>query len=262
MTGVDSGPRVVLITGASQGIGRVIASSFASGGDAVVLAARNRPNLDTLAAEIERSGGVATVVETDVTDQSSIEHTVTATIEAHGRLDVVVANSGVGGPSGLLWEIDPAEWDQTFDVNVRGVFLTARAALPVMIERGVGSIVVVGSISGKRPLFGRTAYTSSKAALIGLVRTLAHEAGPLGVRVNLVSPGFVAGPRLDWVIDAQAAARGIDSADVRREFESESPLARLTTAQDVSDTIIYLASNRAAAITGADVNVNSGVVMY
>jgi len=98
--------------------------------------------------------------------------------------------------------------------------------------------------------------------LIGLTRTLAVEAGAYGVRVNLISPGFVSGPRLDWVMDAQATARGIDVADVRREFEAESALGRLTEPEDVARAAVFLASDAASGITGADLNVNSGVVMY
>ncbi len=254
--------RVVLVTGASQGIGRVIAHSFARQGDTVVLAARNQQNLEEVAAGIRADGGECLVVATDVTDPASVERATAETLKSFGRIDAVIANSGIGGPSGVLWELDPDEWDHTFDVNVRGVFLTARATLPSMIERRAGNIVVIGSISGKRPLHGRTAYTSTKAALVGLVRTLAVEAGPFGIRVNLLSPGFVEGPRLDWVMEAQAESRKIDVATVREEFESESPLGRLTTAQDIADTAIYLVSAQSAAITGADVNVNSGVVMY
>jgi NAD(P)-dependent dehydrogenase (short-subunit alcohol dehydrogenase family) len=202
------------------------------------------------------------VVETDVTSSSSVESMVGAVLDKHPGIDVLVNNSGVGGPSGTLWEVDPDAWRSTFEVNVFGVFLATRAVLPVMIGQRSGSVIVIGSISGKRPLFGRSAYTSTKTALIGLTRTLAVEAGSYGVRVNLISPGFVAGPRLDWVMGAQATARGIDLEAVRREFEAESALGRLTEPEDVALAAVFLASDAARAITGADLNVNSGVVMY
>ena len=254
--------RVTVITGASQGIGEVIAQTFGAAGDAVVLAARNTDNLERVADEVERTGGEPLVLATDVTDAESVEYTMAKTVETFGRIDVVVANSGVGGPSGVLWKLDPDEWDAAFEVNVKGVFLTARAAIPHMMSEGSGSLVIIGSISGKRPLFGRTAYTSTKAALVGLARTLAIEAGPHNIRVNLISPGFVAGPRIDWVIKTQAEARGVDAEVVRREFEAESPLGQLTSPQAIADAAVFLASPQASEITGADVNVNSGVVMY
>lgn len=254
--------RVSVVTGASQGIGRVIAVSLAGRGDVVVLAARNEVNLADVAAEIGAAGGTALPVRTDVTDLSSVEAMVATTVARFGRLDVVIANSGIGGPSSVLWEADPASWVDTLTVNVMGVFHTLRATVPAMIGTGRGAAVVVGSISGKRPLYGRSAYTSSKLALVGLVRTVALEAGPHGVRVNLVSPGFVAGPRIDWVVAAQAAARGLTEPEVRAEFERQSPLGRLTEAADVAAAVSYLTSDAAAGVTGADLNVNAGVVMY
>jgi len=253
---------VSLVTGASQGIGRSIAIRLARDGGAVVLAARNRQKLEQVADEIRRTGGEATVVPTDVTSPEDVAAAVAVALDTHGRLDAAVANSGIGGPSGLLWELDPSDWRRTFEVNLHGVFLTARAAIPPMIDQGHGSVVVIGSITGKRPLYGRSPYGTSKAALVGLVRTLALEAGPHGIRVNLLSPGFVAGPRLDWVIAAQADSRGLGADQVRAEFEGESPLRRLTQPGDVADAVAHLISPEAEAITGADINVNSGVVMY
>lgn len=255
-------PRVVIVTGASQGIGREIAVAFASLGDTVVLAARNRDGLVETSAMVTQAGGEALVVETDVTSEESVSDMVEAVMSTRDRIDVLVNNSGVGGPSGRMWETDPVEWRSTFEVNVFGVYLVSRAVLGVMVERGEGSIVIIGSITGKRPLFGRSSYASTKTALIGMTRTLATEAGPEGVRVNLISPGFVSGARLDWVIRAQSESRGIGEAEVRREFESESAMGRLTEPQDVARAAVYLASDEARAITGTDLNVNSGVVMY
>ena len=254
--------RVSIVTGASQGIGRVIATELASRGDIVVLAARNTAGLEETAGHIDQAGGEHLVVETDVTSEGSVDSMVAAVTRRLGRIDNLVNNSGVGGPSGRLWEVDPDEWRSTYEVNVFGVFSVTRAVLPVMIRQASGSVVIVGSISGKRPLFGRSAYTSTKTALIGLTRTLALEAGPLGIRVNLVSPGFVAGPRIEWVMKAQSEARGIDVDEVRAEFEAESPLGKLTDPTDVARTVAFLTSESSAGITGADLNVNSGVVMY
>jgi NAD(P)-dependent dehydrogenase (short-subunit alcohol dehydrogenase family) len=262
MSTMSGEPRVTVVTGASQGIGRVIAREFGACGDVVVLAARNRAGLSETAEMVAQSGGTPMVVETDVTSESSVAAMIEAVVGEHGRIDVLVNNSGIGGPSGRLWEVDPGEWKSTFEVNVFGVFLVTRAVLPVMVDRQSGSVVIIGSISGKRPLFGRSAYTATKTALIGLTRTLALEAGAEGIRVNLISPGFVSGPRIEWAMQAQAEARGIDVDAVRREFEGEAPLGRLTDPEDVARAAVFLASDEATGITGADLNVNSGVVMY
>jgi NAD(P)-dependent dehydrogenase (short-subunit alcohol dehydrogenase family) len=253
---------IVIVTGASQGIGRELAIAFAEEGDVVALAARNEPNLEKTASLVTAAGGEPLVIPTDVTDVASVEAMAEAILGRFGRVDVLVNNSAVGGPSGRLWELDLHDWQDTFDVNITGVFLVTRAVLPSMLENGSGSVINIGSVSGKRPLFGRSPYTATKMALVGLTRTLALEAGPHGVRVNLISPGFVAGPRFDWLSAAQAKERGVDEDTVRSEFATQAALNRLTEARDVADAAVFLASDGARAITGADLNVNSGIVMY
>ncbi|MGI9584688.1 MAG: SDR family NAD(P)-dependent oxidoreductase [Acidimicrobiia bacterium] len=257
-----SGDRVTLVTGASQGIGREISLAFAETGDSLVLAARDEEELEGTAAAATQQGAETLVVPTDITDPDAVSAMAEAAMERFGHVDVLVNNAGVGGPSGQLWELDLEEWKQTFAVNVEGVFLASAAIVPHMIEGQGGSIITIGSITGKRPLWGRTPYASTKSALVGLTRTLAIEAGPYGIRVNLISPGFVAGPRLEWVVSAQAAGRGMTEQAVRQEFERESPLNRLTEPTDVAQAAVFLASDAASAITGADINVNSGAVMY
>lgn len=254
--------RVTVVTGAGGGIGRSIAEAFAARGDTVVLAARRVTHLEETAHLVEKAGGRAVVVRTDVTDPDATAELAHRVMDELGRVDVVVNNSGVGGPTAPMWEVDLDEWEATFAVNVHGVFLVSRAFLPAMIEAGSGSVIVIGSISGKRPLTSRSAYTTTKMALVGLTRTLAQEAGPHGIRVNLISPGFVEGPRIDWVIAHQAEARDLSEEAVRREMEAMSPLKRLTHAEDVAAAAVYLASEEAGALTGVDLNVNSGVVMY
>jgi NAD(P)-dependent dehydrogenase (short-subunit alcohol dehydrogenase family) len=207
-------------------------------------------------------GGRASVVRMDLREPASIEAAAKAVQEEFGRVDVLVNNSGVGGPSAPLWEIDPEEWEDTFRVNVTGTFLVCRAFLPGMVERRSGSVVVIGSMTGKRPLVNRTPYAASKTALIGLVRTLAFELGPHGIRVNLVSPGPVEGKRIQWVLEQQAKARGITFEQARDDFTSGSPLKRLVPPGDVADAVAYLASPRSASITGDDINVSAGLVMY
>lgn len=254
--------RVAVVTGAGRGIGRAIALALAAEGAHVVLAARSEDALRETAEGASKHGREPLVVPTDLTVPQQVEHLVVRTLERFSRCDVLVNNSGVGGPSGLLWELDPKDWDETFAVNVTGTFLCCRAFLPSMVERASGSIVIVGSMTGKRPLHGRTPYAASKLALVGLARTLAVETGPFGVRVNLVSPGAVAGPRIDWVIQQQASSRGISEDEARAEFEQGSPLGRLVDAGDVANAVVFLASDRSSAVTGEDMNVSAGSVMY
>ena len=254
--------RVAVVTGAGRGIGRVIALALAEEGAQLVLAGRS---VDALEQTAKVAGGTerdALVVSTDVTLPDQVDALARATLEAFGRVDVLVNNSGVGGPSAPLWEVDQADWEATMAVNVTGTYLCCRAFLPAMVGRGSGSVVIIGSMTGKRPLVGRTAYATSKMALVGLARTLAAEAGPYGVRVNVISPGPVEGERIEWVIERQAEALGVTVEEARARFTGASPLGRLVSPEDVAAATVFLASDRAASITGEDLNVSAGVVMY
>lgn len=255
------GDAVAVVTGAGRGIGRQIAATLAGHGMRLVLAARSVAALEGTASRIRDDGGEALVIPTDITDAAQVEALSARATEAFGRVDVLVCNSGVAGPTSPLWEVDPDEWAATMAVNVTGVYLCCRAFLPTMIERGAGSIVVVGSMTGKRPLANRTPYAASKTALIGFVRNLAHEVGPHGIRVNLVSPGGVEGDRIDAVIERQAAAQQITVAQARQQFSAPSALGRLVLASEVAEAVSFLASERGSAITGEDLNVSAGVVM-
>lgn len=254
--------QVAVVTGAGQGIGRSIAIACAESGADVVLAARTRENLEGVAAEIRTVGRKALVVPTDVTQESSVATLVESTLDSFGRADVLVNNSGIAGPTAVAWETSLDEWHGTIAVNLTGPWLCARAFIPTMIAQQSGSIVNIGSVTGKRPFFGRTPYAATKAGLIGLTRTLAEETGPHGIRVNLISPGAVEGTRIDEVFEAQAAATGVPAQQVRDKFEQLSPMNRLVSATDVAAAAVFLASDAASGITGVDLNVTTGLVMY
>ena len=254
--------RVAVVTGGARGIGREIALALAHAGADVAVSSRRREDAASTVAAIEARGRRGLAFALDLTDRAQVAPAFAEVVDALGGLDVLVCNSGVGGPSAPLWDVTDGEWDEVLDVNVTGPFLCARAALPHMVAAGSGSVVLVGSMTGKRPLLHRAPYATSKLALVGLCRTLALDLGPHGVRVNLVSPGFVGGDRLEWVIENQAVARGEDVETVRASMSADSPLNRFTEAADVASTVVFLAGDAARAITGEDVNVSSGLVMY
>jgi Dehydrogenases with different specificities (related to short-chain alcohol dehydrogenases) len=254
--------RVAVVTGGGRGLGREIARALLANGARVALLGRDAAALADAAAALDPSGRRVLTAVCDVRDPDGIAEAVERTLAAYGRIDALVANSGIAGPTAPLWETPPQEWRQAIETNLIGAALCARAVLPAMVERRSGSIVFVGSMTGKRPLWGRTSYAASKTGLIGLVRTLAHEAGPYGVRVNLVSPGPVAGERIERVFAGQAAARGITAEQARAEMLDGIPLGRLVRPADVAAAVAFLAGDGAAAITGEDVNVSAGLVMY
>jgi NAD(P)-dependent dehydrogenase (short-subunit alcohol dehydrogenase family) len=259
-------PPVAVVTGANRGIGRAIAVAFAAAGYAVLASARDPASLADTVAEAEKAartaeprGGTAVAAAGDVQDEASMA-ALAAAAQNLGPVQVVVANAGVAGPTAPLHKITLKQWRDTIATDLDGVFLTFRAFVPGLIARRSGSLIAISSMTGKRPLHGRTPYAAAKMGVIGLVRTLATELGPYGVRVNAVNPGYVAGPRMDLVVRRQAEVRGIPEEQVRAEVSSGSPLGQMVSAQDVAAACVYLAS--APAITGEDLNVTAGVVMY
>jgi NAD(P)-dependent dehydrogenase (short-subunit alcohol dehydrogenase family) len=264
MHGVETGAlagTTAFVTGASGGIGRVIALELAAAGANVALAARSEGIHETAAAF--EDGSQALPVETDVTDKASVRAAVEATVERFGGLDCLVNNAGVAGPTAPVEAVTVDEWEHTMDVNVTGVFRCVKHAAAHLRASDRGSVVTVSSISGKRPLEGRTPYAASKMAVIGLTRTLAFEFGDDDVTVNAVCPGATRGPRIDRVIENQAEQRGLSFEAAKREvFTDGTALGRLTDPEDVAGMVAYLASDRARNVTGQDLNVDAGTVWY
>jgi NAD(P)-dependent dehydrogenase (short-subunit alcohol dehydrogenase family) len=252
---------VAVVTGANRGIGRAITLAFAASGFAVAAAARDPASLADTVTEARKAGGTAVPVRCDVRDETSVA-VLAAEAEQIGPVHAVVANAGMAGPTAPLQEIALEDWRETLATDLDGVFLTFRAFIPAMIGRQAGSLIAISSMTGKRPLHGRTPYAAAKMGVIGLVRTLAAELGPHNIRVNAVCPGFVAGQRMEQVIRRQAAVRGIAEETVRGGVAGLSPLGRMVRPEEVAAACLYLASDGSAAVTGEDVNVTAGVVMY
>jgi NAD(P)-dependent dehydrogenase (short-subunit alcohol dehydrogenase family) len=261
----DNALPVAVVTGANRGIGRAIAVGYARAGYAIAATARDTATLGDTVAEIEggaSSSGTVLALPCDVADEASVETMAKGVLERFGAVHTVVANAGIGGPTTPMHEIDLAAWRECMATDLDGVFLTFRAFIPSLVAAGAGSLIAISSMTGKRPLYGRTPYAASKMGVIGLVRTLALELGPHGIRVNSVCPGAVGGPRLDTVLRNQAAARGISEEAARDAFTSASPLGRVVEAREIADACTFLSSDAAASITGEDLNVNAGVAMY
>jgi NAD(P)-dependent dehydrogenase (short-subunit alcohol dehydrogenase family) len=253
--------KVAVITGGGRGIGRAIALAYAREGARLVLAARDSATLEETRALIAELGAQALVVPLDLRDAASVENLATQTLAHFGQVDILVNNSGIAGPTAPLWEISPQEWQETLDIDLTGPYLCCRAFLPAMLQRRSGSIVMIGSMTGKRPLFGRTPYAAAKLGLVGLVRTLAWETGPYNIRVNLISPGPVEGERIGRVLHDMATAQGISLEEARLLFMRDSPLDRMASPADIAHAAVFLASDLARSTTGEDLNVSGGIMM-
>lgn len=252
--------RTVLVTGASRGLGEALVRGYATAGARVAFCARG--DTSALADQIAARGGEALSVRTDVGDPAAVLALIDAVMSRYGTIDVLVNNVGIAGPTAPLEAIGLDAWDEVLRVNVTSCFLLTQAVVPHMRNAGRGVIVNIGSVTGKRPLVCRLPYATSKTALIGFTRTLAEELGPDGIRVNLISPGAIVGDRVEEVIRAQAEATGRGEADVRADFERRSPLGAMVENGDVVELAMFLSSPASRKITGQDINVSAGAVMY
>lgn len=252
---MEPGEGATIVTGAGAGIGRAVARRLAGDGSAVILVGRRVEPLQETAALIGSSTVPPLVHPADVTDEDAVHEIFEHTSRVAGAVQALVACAAITGPVAPIVDQTLGGFEQTLRSNVTSAFLTARAAASHMMQTGGGRIVLIGSVTGKRPLTGRVPYAASKTALIGLTRTLAVELGPHDVTVNLVSPGAVHGERLEGL----AAAAGRTYDDFIAGFEALTALGRISTGEDVAAAVAFLLSGGARNITGIDLNVDAGV---
>ncbi|MER5555562.1 SDR family oxidoreductase [Streptomyces sp. NPDC002793] len=245
--------RTALVSGGGSGLGAAVARSLVSDGARVVITGRSERTL------VETASRLGPDVVHRVCDVSRPEDVARlAESLADEEISVLVNNAGIAGPVAPLTEISAEDWDEVFDVNVRGVFLMCRAFLPAMTARGAGDVVNIASVSGKRPLLRRTPYCASKMAVIGLTATLAGEVGPLGVTVNSLSPGPVSGPRMERNFRLEAERTGSSYAEAEQEFVSRSALGRMVREEEVGAAVSAML--RMPGLCGADIDLSAGMV--
>ena len=236
--------RKVLVTAGAAGIGLAIASAFKDLGASVFVT-----DINPEAVAAAREAGFAAAVS-DVSDESQVIELASAVRSELGGLDVLINNAGIAGPTGPIETLDSAAWKSTFEVNVHGQFYCIKHLLPLMRESSDASIVNLSSAAGRLGMAGRSAYSSSKWAVIGLTKTLAIELGEEQIRVNAICPGAVNGPRIEAVIEAKAEMLGRPLSEVSDLYHRQSSLNRLVEAGDIADMAIFLASSMARSING------------
>ena len=248
----DLSGRVVLITGASSGLGAHFARAAAQAGAAVALAARRKDRLTDLAAEIAAAGGRAVGIEMDVTDEQSVSAGFDAAQEALGTVNSVIANAGMNHPSSALG-LPIEEFDRVVDVNLRGVFITAREAAKRMIaagspESGNGRIVLIGSVGSHRVLDKLVAYNTTKAAVLMMGKALAKEWANKGINVNTICPGWIKTElNTEW-LETPAGQQLINSF----------PRKRVMVPDDLTPLTLFLLSDAAATVTGGSFELDDG----
>ena len=246
---------LALITGAGNGIGRATALAFGKGGAKVVVVDRDAAGGEATAGIVRQQGGEARFVAADVTKSAEVQNYVKAALDAYGTIDCFFNNAGVEGKWAHTAEYDEDMFDAVIGVNVKGVFLGLRHVLPVMLRQRRGAIVNTASVAGLVATPGMPAYVASKHAVIGLTKTAAGEVARHGIRVNAVCPGPV-DTRMIHSLEAQLNPS--DPAAVSRAYQSAIPLGRYVTTDEIANTVLFLCSDLAAAITGAQYVVDGG----
>ena len=238
---------IALVTGASRGIGRAIAEELAAQGATVVGTATTEAGAQGIGEALAGRGGRG--IALDVTDAAALEAAVDGIVQAHGALHILVNNAGITRDV-LAMRMKDADWDAVLDTNLKAVFRASRAVMRTMMKQRYGRIVNITSVVGASGNPGQANYAAAKAGVAGMTRALARELGSRGITVNCVAPGFIATDMTDQLPDAQKAA-----------LLAQIPLGRLGSPQEVADAVAFLASPRAAYITGTEMHVNGGMLM-
>ena len=244
-------PQIAIVTGASRGIGREIALSFAEAGANVVINyAGNKALAEEVAEKARESGAKALVVQADVSKSDQVESLIAATIAEFGRIDILVNNAGITKDN-LIMRMKEEDWDDVINTNLKSAFLLSKGVSRIMMKQKSGRIINISSVVGILGNAGQANYVAAKSGMIGLTKTLARELATRGITVNAVAPGFIE-------TDMTATL----SEDIRAELLKQIPLARLGSPKDVANVVKFLASESAGYLTGQVLHVDGGMVMY
>jgi 3-oxoacyl-[acyl-carrier protein] reductase len=251
--------RGVIVAASSQGIGLATAEAFAREGAQVAMCARNETTLREAAGKLRNETGAEVYDATlDVTDSTRVQHFVEDVAKRFGRIDVCVTNAG-GPPAKNFLSISPDEWRKAVELNFLSVVHLAKAVIPHMQRHRWGRIVTITSVTVKQPVAELIMSNAVRAAVVGLVKSLSNEFGKDGILVNNVAPGYTATERLQELAGVRALAAGTSPEQIYQSWSAEIPLRRLGDPKDIADVIVWLASERAAYVTGQTVLADGGI---
>lgn len=246
--------KVALIIGATSGIGKAAALSFAKEGYKVALAARREVEGNQIVKEIEAEGGEAIFIKTDISEEAQVKHTIDETVNIYGRLDVAFNNAGIEGAMGKsLVDLSDKDYREMFDINVGGVFYGMKYQIPAMLESGGGSIINTASIFSQIGMSGMSLYTAAKHAVVGLTKAAALEYATQGIRINAISPGGV-----ETEMFVRAAGTVEENSAGRQYFTNFHPMGRISQPEEQAAVVLFLASDKASFVNGANYAVDSG----
>lgn len=250
---IDLTGNVALVTGAAGGIGFGIVRVLCAAGAHVVLNDLRREAGAAAVATLKEAGSSVEFVCADVSDESAVASLVAEIGARHGALQLVVNNAGIAFFGGIT-VTSPADWDRVMAVDSRAIYLVTRACLPLLKSGAPSAVVNVASVHASATVATMTAYAAAKGSVVSMTRSLAQELGPLGIRVNVISPGFVMTPLFeDWL------AREPDPGDSLRRINETIPMRRIATIEDVGNLVAFLASDKAVSIAGANFHIDGGL---
>ena len=245
----DLDKKTVLVTGASQGIGKSIAIEMANQGSTVICISRKIEAVQLVSNEIKNNNGMSDAYACDIIDGLAFTDLVKLVLEKYGKIDALINNAGVTNDS-LLMRMTDEQWNQVIDVNLKGAFNCSKAVLRPMLKQRSGRIINITSIVGLTGNAGQSNYAASKAGIIGLTKSLSKEVGSRGITVNCIAPGWIKTNMTDKL-----------SENVKNDFLSKIPLARIGLPSDIASAAIFLASDNAGYITGQTITVDGGRII-
>jgi len=255
--------QVAIVVGSGRGIGEVIARTFAKEGAAIALVdlAKMKAELEGIAQEISQNGGKAVAIVADCTDDIQVKKMVDETERRWGKIDILVNSAGLRGPLVPVQDITEEEWDTVLDVNLKAVFLCCRAVLKVMMQQKSGSIVSISGTAGKEGMALRGSLCAAKWGLLGLTQTIAKEAGPSGIRANIICPGGMDEPELRDMYAERAKGLGMEFSQLEKSVLELTPLRKYAKHDEVAKAALFLASSDSSHTTGESLNVSGGRLM-
>jgi 3-oxoacyl-[acyl-carrier protein] reductase len=241
--------KIAIVTGASQGIGKIIAFELAKSGAHVACISRNKKAIESIVDEITINGGQASSFPCDISDADTLSEIITEIIKENSRIDILVNNAGITKDS-LLMRMSIEQWDDVINTNLKGAFHCTKAVVRYMMKNKFGRIINITSIVGLTGNAGQANYAASKAGLIGMTKSIAKEVASRGITANCIAPGWIETPMTDKL-----------SGEVKNEFLSHIPVGRIGSPDDIANAVIFLASDEAGYITGQTITVDGGRII-
>jgi NAD(P)-dependent dehydrogenase (short-subunit alcohol dehydrogenase family) len=255
--------QVAIVVGGARGIGEAIAHTFAQEGAGIVLVdlEKMKPQLDAVVQNITDKGGKAMALAADCADDRQVNRMVDETLRRWSKIDILVNSAGLRGPLVPVQDITEQEWDSVLAVNLKAVFLCCRAVLKVMVKQQSGSIVSISGTAGKEGMALRGSLCAAKWGLLGLTQTIAKEAGPHGVRANIICPGGMDEPDLRAMYAERAKGLGMEFSELEKSVLELTPLRKYAKHDEVAKAALFLASGDSSHTTGESLNVSGGRLM-